>query len=92
MSAAFDKLKELLKEKQTLTTEDFETVNKAHGAMSDQEHIALEAMRLKLDKLNRPKVSMEDYLKATKVMDEVPEGSEEFKAAEEIVQAFESGA
>lgn len=91
MSAAFDKLKELLKEKQTLTAEDFETITKEHGAMSDQEHIALEAMRLKLDKMNRPKVSMEDYIKATKVLDEAPEGSDEYKAAEEIVQAFETG-
>lgn len=92
MSATFDKLKEILKEKQTLTPEDFENVTKEHGAMSDQEHIALEAMRLKLDKLNRPKISMDDYLKASKVMDEVPEGSDEYKAAEEIVTAFEQGA
>lgn len=91
MSEAFDKLKAILQEKQTLTTEDFETITKSHGVLSDQEHIALEAMRLRIDKQNRPKVSMEDYLKAAKVLDEVPEGSDEYKAAEEIVNAFEGG-
>jgi len=90
-SEAFNKLKDLLKEKGTFTAEDVDTITKAHGALSDVELITLEAHRLKLGKSGRAEISMDDYLKATKVLDSSPEGSEEYKAAEEIVNAFEAG-
>lgn len=90
MSATFDKLKVMLEEKGALTPEDIETVTKADGEMTPQEMVDLESLRLKKD--GRMQVSMEAYLKASKILDEATEGSEEYKKAEEIVNAFEKGA
>lgn len=90
-SEAFNKLKDILNEKGTFTADDVTAVTQAHGAISDVELITLEAARLKRSKAGRAEISMDDYLKATKVLDSAAEGSEEYKAAEEIVNAFEAG-
>lgn len=92
MSESFSKLKAMLEEKKTLTAEAIETITKEHGALAPKEHIELEALRIEIDKVNRPTVTMEDYLAATKIMDEAAEGSDEYKAAEKIVKVFEGGA
>jgi predicted DNA-binding antitoxin AbrB/MazE fold protein len=89
MGAAFDKLKGMLEEKGALTQEQIDETVKADGAMSPQEIMELESLRLK--KGERMKVSMEAYLEASKVLDTAAEGSEEYKKAEAIVNAFESG-
>jgi hypothetical protein len=92
MGKSFDTLKAMLNDKKTLTADDLKKVVDEHGELSEQEHVTLEALRLKIDQENRPEVSMDDYLKATKVLDTAEEGSEEYKAAEEVVKAFEQGA
>lgn len=89
MGAAFDKLKGILEEKGALTQEQIDETIKADGAMSPQEIMELESLRLK--KGERMKVSMEAYLEANKILDSAAEGSEEYKKAEAIVNAFESG-
>lgn len=91
-SESFTKLKGMLEEAKTLSNEQIETVCKEHGELSKEEHIELEALRLEIDKDNRPEVSMDDYLAATKILDSAAEGSDEYKAAEKVVKAFESGA
>lgn len=90
MSASFDKLKTMLDEKGALSPEDIEGVVKSDGAMTPQESMELESLRLKKGD-GRIKVTMEAYLEASKVLDSAAEGSEEYKKAEAIVNAFESG-
>lgn len=91
MSESFNKLKAILEEKGSLSPEETETITKEHGALEPQELIEIESLKLKKGKEARKDVSMEDYLKASKVLDEADEGSEEYKKAEEIVKAFEEG-
>lgn len=91
MSAAFDKLKELLKQKGTLTNEDIEKAIAEHGAMSGEEMTTLESEKLEMEKAAGGKITMEQYLEALKVLDNAAEGSDEFKKAEAIVEKYESG-
>jgi hypothetical protein len=90
-SATFTKLKAALEKNNTLTPEEIAAAIAADGAMTDAEQVELEALKIKLNKQGRAKVSMEDYVKASKILDTAPEGSPEYKAAEAIVEAFESG-
>lgn len=91
MSAAFDKLKELLKQKGTLTTEDIEQAVAEHGALSGEEITLLESEKLEMEKASGDKVTMEQYLEALKVLDSAAEGSDEYKKAEALVEKYESG-
>lgn len=91
MSESFNKLKAILEEKGAVTPEDIETVTKEHGELQAQQMMELESLKIKLGKSERKEVTMEEYLEATKKLDELEEGSEEYKAAEAIVEAFESG-
>jgi hypothetical protein len=91
MSASFDKLKAMLEEKGALSPEDIDGVVKSDGSMSPQEAMELESLRLKKGD-SRVKITMEAYIEAGKVLDTAAEGSEEYKKAEAIVNAFEAGA
>jgi len=91
MGASFDKLKAMLDEKGALTPEDVEKITKENGEMSPQEAMELESLKIKKSKESRSVPTMEEYIKASKILDETAEGSEEYKKAEEIVNAFEAG-
>ena len=91
MSETFNKLKALLDEKGSLSAEDIEKMSTEHGAMTPQEVIDLESLKLKKSKEGRTEVTMEQYLEATKTLDTAAEDSEEYKKAEAIVTAFEAG-
>lgn len=91
MSASFDKLKGMLETKGSLSQDDIDGVVKADGEMTPNEIVELEVMRLKKGD-GRGQVSMDAYLKATKILDEATEGSDEYKKAEEVVNAFETSA
>ncbi len=91
MSATFDKLKELLKSKGSLTNEEIQAAIADSGDMTPEEHALLEAERLEAAKSAGSKVSMEEYLAALKVLDSAPEGSDEYKKAEAVVERYESG-
>lgn len=91
MSAAFDKLKELLAKQNTLSNEEVEKLVAEHGALTDEEKIWLEAERHKLERAKGEKITMEQYMEACKVLDTAAEGSDEYKKAEEIVNRYESG-
>lgn len=92
MSETFDKLKELLTSQKTISNEDVEKLVAAHGALTDEEKMWLESEKHRLESENRQTVTMEAYLEALKVLDSAAEGSPEFKAAEAIVEKYESGA
>lgn len=91
MTAAFDHLEKILKEKGTLTNEEVEAAIKEHGEMTDEEKIQLEADRHEKERSSHVTITMDQYLEATKVLDSTPEDSEEHKKALEIVEKFESG-
>jgi hypothetical protein len=91
MGASFDKLKAILEEKGEIPADEMEKIVKEDGALSPQETMELESLKLKKSKETRKQVTMEEYIQASKILDEAPEGSEEYKKAEAIVNAFEAG-
>jgi hypothetical protein len=91
MTAAFDHLKKVLEEKGTLTHEEVADAETEHGAMTDEEKFWLESEKHKKETADRQTVTMDEYLKASEILDSVPEGSDEYNKALEIVERFESG-
>jgi hypothetical protein len=91
MSASFDKLKAMLHEKKTLSSEDIQTVVAEQGEMTAEEITWLESEKLKLAKeQSGDTVTMDQYLEACKILDTAAEGSDEYKKAEAIVDKYES--
>lgn len=84
MSADFDRLKAKLAEGGQITDEEI-----TGATLTDEEKFWLNAERY--TKQREQKISMEQYLAASKVLDTAPEGSPEFLEAEKIVTAYESG-
>ncbi|MDX1992319.1 MAG: hypothetical protein SF029_08020 [bacterium] len=91
MTAAFDKLKELLTKNGTLANDDVEKLVAEHGALTDDEKMWLESEKHRLQREKEDTVTMEQYLEALKVLDTAPEGSPEFVKAEALVNRYESG-
>lgn len=91
MSATFDKLIAQLKDKGTLSNDDITAAAAASGEMTPEEHTQLEAERHKLTRTSGKQITMDEYLAASKILDTAAEGSEEYKKAEAIVNAYESG-
>jgi hypothetical protein len=91
MSETFDKLKELLAKQGSLSEDDINKAIAASGAMSDTERTQLEAERYEKERSKDQKITMEQYLEASKVLDSAPEGSDEYKKALALVEKYESG-
>lgn len=91
MSAAYDKLKELLEKQGKLSNDEIAKVVAEHGEMTDEEKVSLEAERHKRERESQATITLEQYLEASKVLDTAAEGSDEYKKAEEIVNKYESG-
>ena len=88
---AFEHLKKVLADKGTLTSEEVTAAEAEHGAMTDEEKFWLESEKHKKETENRQTITMDDYLKASAVLDTAAEGSDEYKKALEIVERYESG-
>jgi hypothetical protein len=91
MSAAYDKLKDLLTKQGTLSNEEVEKAIAEHGAMTDEEKLWLEAERHKLERSKGEKITVEQYMAACKVLDTAAPDSEDYKKAEAMVNKYESG-
>jgi hypothetical protein len=91
MTATFDKLKALLDKNNALTPDEITAALTADGEMTEAERIELEAERHKKQRTNGKQITMDEYLAASKVLDSAAEDSAEYKAAEAIVTAYESG-
>jgi len=89
--SAFEHLKKVLAETGTLTPEAVTAAEGEHGALSDEEKFWLESEKHKKETENRQTITMDDYLKASAVLDSAPEGSDEYNQALAIVEKFESG-
>lgn len=91
MTATFDKLKALLAAKNDLTNDEVAAAIAADGDMTADEKMWLESEKLKVQRSADAQITLEQYLEASKVLDTAPEGSDEFKKAEEIVNKYEQG-
>lgn len=91
MSETFDKLKAQLDKQGTLSDDEIKKAVEASGAMSADEQAQLSAAIHEKERTQDQKITLEQYLEASKVLDSAPEGSEEYKKAEKIVERYESG-
>ncbi len=91
MSETFDKLKEQLAKQGNLSEDDINKAIAATGAMSDDERTKLEAERYEKERTKDQKITLEQYLEASKVLDSAAEGSDEYKKALVLVEKYESG-
>ncbi len=91
MSETFDQLKTLLAKQGTLSEEDINKAIASHGALSEDERAKIEAERYEAERAKGQKITLEQYLEASKVLDSAAEGSDEYKKALVLVEAYESG-
>ncbi len=91
MSSTYDQLKALLEKQGTLSEADIQKMVEAHGPMTPEEQTQIAAAIHEKARSSAQKISLEDYLAASKVLDTAPEGSEEYQRALKIVEAYESG-
>jgi Ca2+-binding EF-hand superfamily protein len=91
MSETFEKLKEQLAKQGNLSEDDINKMVEAHGQMSDDERTQLAAAVHEATRTKDQKITMEQYLAASKVLDTAAEGSDEYKQALKIVEAYEQG-
>ncbi|MEO8608480.1 MAG: hypothetical protein ABI690_11385 [Chloroflexota bacterium] len=91
MSETFDKLKALLAKQGTLSEEDINKLIAEHGALSDAERTTLEAERYEAERTKGQKITLDQYLAASKILDSAAESSDEYKKALVLVEAYESG-
>jgi hypothetical protein len=75
--SAFEHLKKMLEDKGTLTPEEVTTAEAEHGAMSDEEKFWLESEKHKKETVSRQTVTVDEYLKASEVLDTAGEGGVE---------------
>ena len=94
MTQAYDELAKALKANKKITPEDIEKAEKEHGSLTDDERVRLAAELHELESKTREgeKISVEQYIEAAKIVETAKEGSEEYKKAQRIVDAFESAA
>lgn len=90
MSKAFDELKALLEKQGTLSNDEIQQAISTHGEITAEENSWLMAELHERSRAKEATVTMEQYLEAMKKLDELPEGSPEYAAAEKIVERFES--
>jgi hypothetical protein len=87
MGESFDKLMKLLKEKGSVSDEEIKKITDESGELSEAEHIEFSLAQVEGGK--KTEITLEEYLKATKILDTAEEGSDEYKAAEKIADEYE---
>lgn len=91
MTATFDKLKAQLETKGTLSNEEVSAAETELGALTDEEKFWLEAEKLKKARSSDASISLEQYLEASKLLDTLTEGSDDYNKTLAIVEKYESG-
>jgi len=91
MTQAFDKIKAALEEKGMLTDEEIAKIVSEHGELTPEENMWLSAELHERKRAAQKTVTMEQFLEANKVLDTADPNSPEYKAAQEIVDAFLAG-
>jgi len=91
MTETFEKLKAALQAKGTLTDDEIAEAIREHGDMTPEETMWLSAELHERQRAAQTTVTMEQFLEANKVLDSADPDSEEYKAAQKIVDAFLAG-
>lgn len=91
MTETFDKLTAMLEEKGILTDDEVAKMIAEHGEMTAEENMELSAALHEKKRASQATVTMEQFLEANKVLDSSNENSDEYKAAQKIVDAFLAG-
>jgi hypothetical protein len=91
MTEGFDKIKAMLEEKGTVSDEDIKKVVEQHGDLTPEEHSWLSAELHERQRKSEKTVTMEQFLAANKTLDAADPDSDEYKAAQKIVDAFLAG-
>lgn len=92
MTDAFTKLNALLEEKGTLTDNDIAAVEGVLGPLSDGERLWLSVEVHDRRRRDGAAITLEQYVQATRELEENPPGSPEHETARQIVDAFENAA
>lgn len=92
MTAAFNKLNTLLDEKGTLTDNDIAAVESMFGPLSDGERLWLSVEIHDRRKREGASITLDQYVQATRQLEENPPGSPEHEIARQIIDAFENAA
>ena len=87
MGESFDKLMKLLKEQGKVSDEEIKKITEENGEMTEAEHI--EFSLAQIESGTKTEITLEEYLKATKILDSAEESSREYKAAEKIADEYE---
>jgi hypothetical protein len=91
MTKAFEKLKAALQVKGTLSDEEIASAISEHGDMTPEENMWLSAELHERQRAAQTTVTMEQFLEANHVLDTADPSSKEYRAAQEIVDAFMAG-
>lgn len=92
MTQAFDEAMKMLDAQGMLSDAEIQAIVAEHGDMTEEEHVTLSVEIYERVHSGRATVTLEQYLEATKILDSAEPGSPEYKKAEAIATAFESGA
>lgn len=87
MGESFDKLMKLLKGQGKISDEEIKKITDESGEMTEAEHI--EFSLAQIESGTKTEITLEEYLKATKILDSAEESSPEYKAAEKIADEYE---
>lgn len=91
MSATFDQLRTRLEQQGSLSEDEITAAISATGPLTAEERAQLDAEMHERRRVKERKITMDEYLSASKVLDSAAEGSDEYTAALKIVEAYESG-
>jgi hypothetical protein len=91
MTETFEKLKAALQAKSTLTDAEIASAISESGDMTPEETMWLSAELHERQRAAQTTVTMEQFLQANHVLDTADPTSEEYKAAQKIVDAFLAG-
>jgi uncharacterized membrane protein YgaE (UPF0421/DUF939 family) len=91
MTTTFDKLKAALEAKGTLTDEEIAAAIKEQGDMTPEEAVQLSAEIHERKRASETKITLEQFLEANKVLDTAAPDSEEYKKAQQVVDAYLQG-
>jgi hypothetical protein len=91
MTKAFEKLKAALQVKGTLSDEEIASAISENGDMTPEENMWLSAELHECQRAAQTTVTMEQFLEANHVLDTADPSSKEYRAAQEIVDAFMAG-
>lgn len=91
MSDTFNQLRTQLEQQGSLSEDDITKAVETAGPLTAEERAQLDAELHERRRQQGRKITMDEYLAASKVLDTAAEGSDEYNKALKIVETYESG-